>query len=46
MRRFAGEWYKKRIHLRDMSLGKARGFAAHALDKVREALAYQEGRDV
>lgn len=43
---FAGQWYAKRVRLADVSLGVARGFAAHALDKVREALAYQEGRHV
>jgi hypothetical protein len=46
MRDFAGQWYAKHIRLRDMSLDKAKGFVAHAIDKVRDALAYQEGRDV
>lgn len=46
MRDFAGQWYTKHIRQRDMSLKTAKGFVAHAIDKVREALAYQEGRDV
>lgn len=44
MRTFAGEWYAKHRRLDDMDLKAARGFSAHAVDKVREALAYQEGR--
>ena len=46
VRQFAGAWYSKHVYQRDLSLTKARGFAAHALEAVRESLAYQEGRDV
>jgi hypothetical protein len=46
MRKFAGEWYSLHNFKNDLSVDKARGFAAHAIDKVRDALAYQEGRDV
>jgi hypothetical protein len=46
MREFAGDWYSLHNFKGDVSVAKARGFAAHALDKVRDALAYQEGWDV
>jgi hypothetical protein len=46
MRSFAGDWYVKHRRLEDISPETAQGFAAHAVDKVRDALAYQEGRDV
>ena len=43
MRTFAGEWYTKHNYLNDMSLRKAQGFVAHAIEKVRDAMVYQEG---
>ncbi|GEM_PF-455091 len=43
--KFAGEWYSKHRFSKDLTLAKSRGFAAHALDKVRDALSYQEERD-
>lgn len=45
MRDFAGEWYSKHNFQRDLSLQKSRGFTAHAIDKVRGAMRYQERRD-
>lgn len=45
LRKFAGEWYDKHRFHDDLTPQKAAGFAAHALDKVRDALRYQEGRD-
>ncbi|MBK8915016.1 MAG: hypothetical protein IPM64_10530 [Phycisphaerales bacterium] len=44
VRKFAGEWYSLHNFQKDITLRKARGFAAHAVDKVREALKYQETR--
>lgn len=46
MREFAGDWYSLHNFKGDVSVARARGFVAHAIDKVRDALAYQEGRDV
>jgi len=42
MRQFAGEWYSLHNFRGDLTLEKTRGFAAHALDKVRGAMVYQE----
>jgi hypothetical protein len=44
--KFAGVWYSKHDWKKDHSLAQAKGFASHALEKVRMALEYQEGRDV
>lgn len=44
VRRFAGDWYSKHNFRHDLSLRQARGFTAHAIDKVRDALRYQEER--
>ncbi len=38
LRRFAGEWYKKANWQEGISLRKAKGFTAHALDKMCFAL--------
>jgi hypothetical protein len=46
MREFAGEWYSKHNFQKDLTLRKTKGFTAHAIDKVRGALRYQEERDV
>lgn len=45
MRQFAGEWYSKHNFQKDLTLKKTKGFMAHAVDKVRGALRYQEERD-
>jgi hypothetical protein len=42
---FAEGWYGIHNFRDDLTLEKTGGFAAHALDKVREALRYQEGLD-
>jgi hypothetical protein len=44
MRKFAGDWYIKHNFKGDLSVPKAKDFASYAIDKVRGALAYQEGR--
>jgi hypothetical protein len=38
VRRFAGEWYKKHNWQQGITPRKARGFAAHAIDKMQFAL--------
>ena len=45
VRQFAGEWYSKHKWQQDITLRKTRGFAAHAMDKVRDAFRYREARD-
>lgn len=45
LRGFARDWYALHNFRGDLTPEKAGGFAAHALDKVRGALRYQEGRD-
>lgn len=45
VRQFAGEWYGKHKWQQDITLRKTKGFAAHAVDKVRDALRFQEARD-
>jgi hypothetical protein len=44
VRQFAGEWYSKHNFQKDLTLRKTKGFAAHAVNKVRDALRYQEER--
>lgn len=46
VKKFAGEWYAKHQFHDDITLEKAMGFSAHAIDKVRAALRYQEVGDV
>ena len=46
MRQFAGDWYSLHNFRDDVTPSKARGFTAHALDKVRGALRYMENRHV
>ncbi len=46
MRQFAGEWYSRHRWLQDITLRKTKGFTAHAIDKVRDAMAFREARDV
>ncbi len=45
VKQFAGEWYSLHKFQQDITLRKTKGFAAHAVDKVRDALRYQEERD-
>jgi hypothetical protein len=45
VRKFAADWYSLHNFKQDITLRKTRGFAAHALDKVRDALRFQEERD-
>jgi hypothetical protein len=45
VRKFAGDWYSKHNFQKDLTLRKTKGFTAHAVDKVRGALRYQEERD-
>ncbi len=45
VKQFAGEWYSLHKWQQDITLRKTKGFAAHAVDKVRDALRYQEERD-
>lgn len=45
VRQFAGEWYSLHKFQQDITLRKTKGFAAHAIDKVRGALRLQEERD-
>ena len=45
MRGFAGKWYKKHNFQEDLTLDKTRGFAAHAVDKLRDSLRYHGGED-
>lgn len=45
IRKFAGDWYSKHNFRKDLTLRKTKGFTAHAIDKVRGALKYQEERD-
>lgn len=45
VREFAGDWYRKHNFEQDLTLAKTRGFTAHAVDKVRDALRFQEVRD-
>jgi hypothetical protein len=46
LRPFAQGWYGLHNFRDDLTLDKAGGFAAHAIDKVREAIQHQEGRHV
>lgn len=43
LRPFARDWYGLHRFRDDLTQEKAAGFAAHALDRVRDALRYQEG---
>jgi len=43
VRKFAGDWYSVHNFKDDITLEKTRGFAAHAIDKMRVALSYQGG---
>jgi hypothetical protein len=43
VREFAGDWYSVHKFKDDITLEKTRGFAAHAVDKLRAALSYQGG---
>jgi hypothetical protein len=45
VRQFAGKWYTKHQFKKDLTLRKTKYFASHAIDKVRDALRYQEARD-
>lgn len=45
VREFAGKWYGSHNFKQDLTLRKTKGFAAHAVDKVRDALRFQEERD-
>lgn len=45
IRQFAGEWYSLHRFKEDITLRKTKGFAAHAIDKVRDAFAYREEMD-
>jgi hypothetical protein len=46
LRPFARGWYGVHNFRDDLTLEKAGGFVAHALEKVRDALRYQEGMHV
>ena len=45
LKEYAGDWYSKHNYLADMSLDTAQRFVAYALQKVRDAMQYQEDRD-
>lgn len=45
VRQFAGEWYGKHRFQNDITPRAMKAFAAHAVDKVRDALKYLETRD-
>jgi len=45
LRKFAGDWYSKHSFAQDLTLRRTKGFTAHAIDKVRDALRFQEERD-
>jgi len=45
VKQFAGEWYSLHKFQQDITLRQAKGFAAHAVDKVRDALRFQEDRN-
>lgn len=45
VRQFAAEWYSLHKFQQDITLRKTKGFTAHAIDKLRDALRFQEERD-
>jgi len=45
MRRFAGQWYRRHDFQGDLTLDNTKGFAAHAVDKLRDSLRYHGGGD-
>ena len=46
LRTYSAEWFGKLSFLDDWSPERARGFTAHAVDKLRDALRHQEGQRV
>lgn len=45
VKQFAGEWYSKHKWQKDITARKTKAFAAHAVEKVRDAFRYQEARN-